>query len=406
LSADAATSNGGLRPKRALLVWEIGGGFGHVVKLQLIGAALQSRGFAVDLALLRPYRADPSLGGYDRLFQAPLLPNLFGGQAPDAARPARDFADVLALLGFNDAAVVTTQLACWRALLDLLKPSVVVTDYSPGAVLAARGRIPTVAVGTPFSVPCGRDGRFLPFWPEDPGDTAQTDAVLGAINAALARFGEPPVTDLPNAVVPQTRFCNSFSELDFYAAVRSEALLPPFIEPCESAPGQGREIAASLPGTLKNDPVVVATLLKLEYPVHIDERELLPEPRSFYEKRGVPISPRLIDTETMARSAAVLLGHGGYHTAARGLVAGVPQVVVASDAEKVMVGQALERLGVGILVKRSQLTVPDLRAAIIRAVEEPAFGEHARALAPTFRERLAATDSIAVVADTIMSVMA
>ena len=263
----------------------------------------------------------------------------------------------------------------------------------------------TAWVSTPFCAPCGRGGKFPPLWPERPGNPSLTQSALEAINTALAHFGGTPVSDLPSAVVPAANLCVGFSELDPYAAVRTEPILPPLIEQCTGSTSQGREVAVFLSPQLKNAPVVVAALLKLERQVHIDERGLKDEPRIFYEKSGVCISPRLIDAESMARSAAVLLSHGGFHTIARGLIAGIPQVVIAVEGEKMLLGKALERLGVGIMLTRAQLTVPALREAINQVAEDPAFGERARSLAPEFQRRHGAVQSIEIIADRIVAAM-
>ena len=93
-------------------------------------------------------RIDHSLGGYDRLFQSPVLPALSRRASEDSEASVRDFGEGLVAIGFNDSAALISQIAAWRALIDLVRPSVIVTDYSPGAVLAANRHLPVVAVST------------------------------------------------------------------------------------------------------------------------------------------------------------------------------------------------------------------------------------------------------------------
>ncbi len=387
-----------------LLAWELGGGGGHIVALQRIGVALAKRGIVADLATLRLRRVSRMLGGYRRLFQSPVLPALSGLLPRTAETPGRDLIDILASLGFDDAATIERQIVAWRGLIETARPALVVADYSPGAVLAARGRVPVLAVGTPFCTPYATDGHFAAFG-EEPGDAGRERSVLAAINAALIALDGAPAADIPDAIVPTDCLPAGFAELDPYADARRHPLLPPIIEQCASAPGKGADIAVFLPASLKNDAVVVATLLGIGRPVHMDATDLEPEPRHFYETRGVRITPHPIEADEVARSARVLLSHGGFHTVCRGFVAGVPQVVIAADRDKQFQGKAVERLGVGRMVARRHLSLPALREAITEVAEDPRFGERARALAPGFRERHAGGDSIDMIADRVAAMI-
>lgn len=107
----------------------------------------------------------------------------------------------------------------------------------------------------------------------------------------------------------------------------------------------------------------------------------------------------------MARSAALLLSHGGFHTVARGLLAGVPQLIIASDREQRFNAQAVERLGAGIGLTRDSASVPAILDAVARALEDPSYAARARALAPEFRRRRAACEPIEVIADRIAALM-
>lgn len=263
-----------LAPARVLLAEEVDGG--HLVRLAWIGAALKARGIPVDLASPWLHAKEIPDTVFDRVFQAPLLPCFTRDAGGRRSLPARSYADLLHGLDFDDANVVARQVQAWRSLLDAARPAMVVAEFAPGLMLAARGRMPVVAVGTPFTVPCAADGRFPAFSADDPGDEQEEQVMLGSINAALRYLGDAPLPDLPSAVAADARLPTGFTEFDPFAALRPEPLLPPTVEQCAAARGGGDEIAVFLSRELKNDPVIVAALFKLDRPLRLDSRASTP----------------------------------------------------------------------------------------------------------------------------------
>jgi UDP:flavonoid glycosyltransferase YjiC (YdhE family) len=101
----------------------------------------------------------------------------------------------------------------------------------------------------------------------------------------------------------------------------------------------------------------------------------------------------------MAKSAAVVVTHGGAHSVSRALVAGVPQVILATSPENWFYVNALERFGVGKGVDRKS----QLRDALDRVLSDPGYGERARALAIDCRKRHVG-NTFEIVADRIAQV--
>jgi hypothetical protein len=335
----------------------------------------------------------------DRLLQAPVLPRLSRTGRQPVTKSVRSYADILLYLELDRPNVVRRQLDAWRSLFDLLHPDVLVADYSPLAILAARARIPTVAFGCVFTVPCGANGRFPPFPPLPPSEIEDEIAVLVAANAALNELGEMPVSDLASAFSAPKTFPYGFVEIDPYASVRSDVLLPPVVEHCTTESGAGRDVAIFLSRALKNDPEVVQALTSLKLPLRIDGRDLEHQARYALEQSGARIDERLIDSENMAKSAAVVLSHGGLHTVIRALLAGVPQVILASSCENWFYAYVIERLGLGVGVGRRD----QIRDAVHHVVSDSRYAERARSLAPDFRRRHVG-DTIETVADRIFAI--
>ena len=125
--------------------WEMGGGLGHVVPLLAVARGLREHGHRPVLALrdvvepaflLRP-------DGF-AVVQAPAW------QPPRARRgPATaTLADIFVVMGFGHRDRIHAIVAAWDGLIGLVRPKLVVAEFSPGLCLAARGRVPVVAIGS------------------------------------------------------------------------------------------------------------------------------------------------------------------------------------------------------------------------------------------------------------------
>jgi hypothetical protein len=390
------------------LTWETGSGSGHVAPLLQIGRAFKRRGAHVAFAAQRLSFNSPIWDEMDRLLQAPLPDPLFArssvGKRPDLP-PGRSHADVLREFGFDNPAILEGQIRGWRGLIAVTEPDVIVAGSSPGVALAARFGPPVIAVGAPFFTPCPAGPGFADLSDDEPADRDADEELLAVANEVLAGFGEAPLAGLAEGFVSPHRLAFGFAELDPYARLRPEPLLPPIIDACHSVSGEGDEVVVCLPGHFKNDPVVAAALLGISVPVRLDEQELLVEARDHFVKRGAVVEKTAINADVMGRNGAVVFSHGGIGTVMRALMAGVPQVVLIGDREKMVYGDAIERLGVGVMVHAKDRTVPMLRETILNVYEEPAFGERARALAPEFRRHLGAGDTAEQIAERVLGMV-
>jgi hypothetical protein len=146
-----------------LFSWELGGGIGHIVRLRPLAERLRQQGHKVWLASKDVQAAKTVLSDSG----IPVLP------APPSAsgnRPSinvQSFADILHNVGFGDFDALAMRLFAWRSLFQMLQPDLLVCEYSPTALLAARGwPVRTATVGNafpalPVSGPCRNCFRFF-----------------------------------------------------------------------------------------------------------------------------------------------------------------------------------------------------------------------------------------------------
>ncbi|HEY8528028.1 MAG TPA: glycosyltransferase [Acidimicrobiales bacterium] len=103
-----------------------------------------------------------------------------------------------------------------------------------------------------------------------------------------------------------------------------------------------------------------------------------------------PLAPALARCQ-----AAVISGSLG--TVGAALAAGVPVVVVPQIFDQVWNGERAEKLGVGVLVRRTE----EVPAAVARVLADPGYAERARELA----RKMAGEDGAAALADTVESLV-
>ena len=169
---------------KLLIAWEFGGGLGHVGPLREVGSELVRRGHEVHIAAANAPLSEQALGGAGiRVLPCPRLP--ISGKR---LKVPCTFSDVLHDCGYSSAERVTEAVGEWRKLIDWVAPDVVLADYSPTAMLAARVRgLPVVVTGSGFV--CPPDVAPLPSLHTTitgPHWAAEVEAaVLSSMNAAL-----------------------------------------------------------------------------------------------------------------------------------------------------------------------------------------------------------------------------
>jgi hypothetical protein len=165
---------------RALLAWEFGGDLGHARRALSIARQLRALGHEPALALADLAALDPSDARGLTCVQAPRL-----ALPRELAPSPLNASDILLNLGFADSQGLAGALLAWRGLFRLLQPDIVVADYAPTALLAARAHgISGVTVGTGFSnPPAGRPMPAFRSWiPTDSVELAARDArLLGCV---------------------------------------------------------------------------------------------------------------------------------------------------------------------------------------------------------------------------------
>lgn len=369
---------------RVLLGWEFGANRGHAVRLTAIADALQAAGHDIRFAVSRLDAMHAQKVPAASIWQAPVSPRMMAGRAR-VTGPVVGMADILMRLGMDDPLIVASMLSGWHQLFEAIRPDLVIADFAPFLLLAARGRLPTVSVGTGFSSPPSGMTTLPTLIPGASG-TDQV-ALLAALNDGLARAGEPPMAALPEMFAADRPIVATFGELDPYVQDRSEKLVFPEAHVPVAPVGGGDEIFAYFPDFIPAESPLWAGLaasgLKVRIHIGLGDAAI----QAAVARHGLIVEPEPVPFARIAERSRLLVSHGGHGFVCAGLVAGLPQVVCHFDLEKLTHGLALARAGLGGHVALSAIQTQPFAESLAKLHRDDAIAARARAAAPDFRAR-------------------
>ena len=377
-----------------LLAWELGANFGHVARLRMLATTLRTQGhrcvFALrDLDIAAAY-LPPALGP---LMQAPLRL----GVGPNPVARQASFASVLNNIGFDDVPGLAARLRAWRALLQLLKPSVLVADHSPTAVVAAQTlNLPCLRLGTAFALPPASTP-----WPAFSPEQAVTAelllrneaAVLQNLNQALHSLALPPMPSLQAALGGSASQLLSYAELDHYGLPRAEAYAGVPEVSHGAAPvwpeGEGPKLIAYL----RPSPHLHAALDALKRArarVLLRMNGLRATELAPWLRPGLAITDQMLDMQQAAAACDGWVNYASHGFVAEMLLAGKPGLMLPDLIERAMLAQRVLTLGAGLAPPASDAAALD--AALLRLSSDPALS----AAAQGFAQRYAGHDRKAI----------
>lgn len=378
---------------KILLTWELGLNSGHVVRLAQLAEALTAAGHDTCFAVQRPdaMRRWRGQAGFAEVRQAPIWPGLLRQNDLPPMRGEAHWGDLLAAQGMHDSGVLEYLICAWDYILTDSSADLVIADFAPASMLAAKGRIPVVAVGTGFTVPPS-DGDAFPLLRGEQPMIAQ-DALRQVVNRALQRTERAALSKLPQMAAADVACPATFAELDPYRGQRKGRLYPPFVSGEIGQVGDGQTVFVY---AAMGDPRTVALMralpmvTKAGVPVTAYLPGLATADARILEGAGVRVLSAHASQSTIAAEAGLLVTTGGLGMASFALAAGLPMALLPLDLEKQLTAQAVADLGCGVILPKA----PDseaLASAIVAAARDSALTQSARAGAPHFAAQIGNT---------------
>ena len=337
-----------------LLTWELGGGLGHLARLRPLALKLAGAGHSVILALRHStYNANMPAGLV--VVPAPASP-----KAREAIAEPVSIADILHNEGASDARQLAAQVRAWRGLFDVLRPDVVVMDYSPIALLALQGLEPArITLGTGFaSPPAVSPLPNLREWQNHYPDRIQRteDTLLNALNEQLSKQGQPAlncVGELFERV--EATLLATFPELDHYPQRHHGEYVGTWSDLAGQAPewpaADGPRVFVYLK-PFRGLPRLLDQLAARSLPSLVYIGGNLPTKR--WRGSSLRFFDQPVDMQAAAQSCDLAILNAGHGSTAAMLMAGKPTLQLPIHIEQYHNAVATERLGAGRMLLLNQ----------------------------------------------------
>jgi hypothetical protein len=382
-----------MRPLRVLLANEFGAGRGHLVGLRDVALALGA-GVALDAALCQRDHDSVLDGLQATIFDGPRLSMDIRHRIGPKGVPVASWGEYLGDLGLADRTRVRAVLDWWRHVFISRHIGLVVADYAPLALVAARSLgIATIAVGTAYGLPPWQMAEFPLFDPKIRTRLHPEARMLGHVNHALAAYERPMLTALPQIYRADITLVRSLAAFDPFATWREGRLWPPS---SDLAGPLGTE------GALGTEVFVYFSQAELHNPALLQALETCPLPRRGYlpglsaeraarlAKSGMILEQAPVSPAMIARRSRLVVHAAPHGTAAMALFAGLPQLCFPQHSEQAWNAQVLARLGVGMVLSPFRLQVDQARKSLAAIHADPAIAARARAVAAQLHAQMQA----------------
>jgi UDP:flavonoid glycosyltransferase YjiC (YdhE family) len=401
------------RPRRVLAVIELGRNWGHLLALRPVLRALKERGHVLHLAT-RDVEAARSLLAGDGIEihacpEAGPAPNERGSRGPSELR---HYVQLLDHVAFGDERELGQAQDRWAGLIERTRAEVLLANFAPGALLAARlHRLPVVQLATGWESPDPTaplpDVQVRPR--RDPGRetfSALEARLLERLNRRCVAAGVAPLETLAALYAEGVQLLATWPELDHFGPRRDARYLGPIY-----SLDHGARVAWPQGGAAAGPRVLLylaadarnAVIVRALASIGADVVAILPgtPANEIARLRG----PRARVVEGPAQLGPVLSGarlvitNGGHGVAAATLAAGVALAVLPHTGEQALTLRRLAERGLARpMIERGGVEDHARRLAAMLAEDRPSHAQRAVASkyagASQFRSVLGVVDAV------------
>jgi hypothetical protein len=361
--------------------WELGSGLGHVVPLLTVARRLRDHGHHPVL-VLRDVVEPMFLLRQDRfpVLQAPLWqpPAEFQKRTP----PTATFGDIMYSNGFGDGERIDAILTAWDGLIDLVRPDLVIAEFAPGLSLAARGRVPMVAMGNGFGLPPAELETF-PRFQANVEPLIQQSELLAIVNEVQERRGARPLSRLPAVFEADAEFVYALPQLDPYGPVRghkADGPLEPLPAPAP-APAEPHVFVYSGVEHTSVKPLIDGLGLA-GLPATIYLRGASPQILRRLERPGMRFLEAAPPLADILPRCSMAVHYAGLGTTTACLAIGRPQLALPRQMERRMAAGAIRKLGVGNVIP-GRFSADHFAECLLKTAKDAALAANAARLSET-----------------------
>lgn len=346
---------------KILLGWEYGEGFGHVALLLPLAKALKAAGHEPVMALRLPRetRAMWKDAGIP-VIQAPFLKLT----KPWDRNVATDtMCDSFVLAGFSKEKSMLALADAWQNIVQEIKPELVIAETSPTLAMVTLGRIPTVTIGTGYSMPpAGMRNPSARFWQKERHNARSLQhelITLQAINAARRKLQLPDIAFFSDLFGGEASFVCTIEELDCYRDYRKTPNLGPLeipsLPPLLPLPSPPSRLFAYL---AQAEPMIEKIVLGIKQsgmPCHAFIRGASADFCSKMQNENLRIYTEPQSLPDIVPGCALMIHHGGLSTTDLVLRLGVPQFILSRHLEQKTNGASIVRMDCGALAQMHEV---------------------------------------------------
>lgn len=334
----------------ALFVSELGGGRGHVTRLNAVASVAKDLGFRTVFASppgsgqLRPVSA----WYFDEVVNSPAFPRL---RKPPSKLNVGGLASNLAKVGFIDRRVISSMIHAWQARLNTMNPAIVIGDFAPYARLSCLGRFPFLMVGSGYCLPS--DAGLLPFAHQK---KAQNPSPLlrrihDQVNIALKATGTVEIKD---PCICLRGDANAVACLPFLDPITDRAPteyigpLSPLPNRCTRTPTQ-TSVYAYLHSVSKKDVKVLKNIREMGFEITVfcdgDNSRI---------RRAAACLDAPLTVSQITQNYGMVYHQAGLGLSTQCLLAGIPQILNPKHLEAHMTALRLSQTGFATLASDSE----------------------------------------------------
>ena len=344
--------------KHWVFVSELGDNFGHIVPLLHMAKLAAERGAKVSFVVpsLSRFNAMTTAQFEYDLYQAPV--NLF--QKTHASGAPETYSESLLLQGYSQPKALSVAIKVWRSLFLILQPDIILFDYAPTALLAAREcSFKKVIFGSGYCVPPVQCAK-LPLLGRQPSLArmeASDSQVLSAVNLALKANRMMPLDQLDEIGHCDARFVKTIPALDCYRDQRTVEIYGGLL----SMAGSGRsavwpniagkkKVFAYLSTQFPFTPLLIQWLQN-HFIGHIFVTGKNAEQCTALSTETLCVTSEAYDMNTVMAGCDFVICNAGSGTVSWSLLADKPLVCIPLQGEQQFTAEKIEALDVGAFIR-------------------------------------------------------
>jgi UDP:flavonoid glycosyltransferase YjiC (YdhE family) len=373
-----------------LFGWEFGSGLGHASPTTEFARRLIGRGHEVHVVSKDPYTSTRAFGDFTIPMYSLPVPPKPKNRFPDTI----SIAEALYNAGYHSSAALAVKLAAWRDLVDVVQPDVVIVNFAPTAILAARAAaVRVLQFGTGYAVPPRLEpipGYSLMGKIPEKRLLGSEQGAVRTISNALRKVGMGGISSLQEIFRAERDVLVTLPELDHYPERVGGEYAGPLMSAAFDDPPTWLPSRSDLPRIfcyLKADHPgfgdMLETVATSAADVLVYAAGLAPARREKLATGTLRFAKRPVHLQQACREADIVVCQGGHGTVATALLNGASLLLMPGEghAEQWMNANNVLRLKAGKVVPP-----PNSKQAMMDCLKSLMDGS-TRSAANDFRQR-------------------